>query len=443
MRLLLALLLAVACSPSTSGAPDGSAPACVEVSGAGTTHGGSLTQAETWTASTSPHLLPSDTSISAAITLEPCAVVVVDADKTITVLAGGSIVARGTQAQPVTFRPGEAGQNWARIRTVGGTLSLTHTRLLEGGARLNAVLDTAAALDIRADQAKPPAEILHADGLLIQGSASQGILLSEGGAFSKTSTNLVIQGSAHYPIRAAAVLAGSIPDATLTGNGVDAIAILGTGLSAVRSDTTLHDRGVPYYVGDSLTEGRLDVAAAAPGTVARLTLEAGVQVRFKKGGGLFVQVAQNTSPATGALVAVGTQDRPIVLTSAEPTPAAGDWLGIYFNGVPDAASQLEFVRVEFAGGASDLVGSSCLYPGTPPKKNDAAIRVFAEPAASFIRETTVADSAGHGFDRGWLGASSLSLLADGNSVVRFARCKESFPTPVGSACPAPPPCAGP
>ncbi len=54
---------------------------------------------------------------------------------------------------------------------------------------------------------------------------------------------------------------------------------------------------------------------------ATLTLDAGVEVRFTRGTGIDV---------AGALVAIGAEDSPTILTSASPEPEAGDWRGIRF-----------------------------------------------------------------------------------------------------------------
>src|SRR5260370_16121242 len=85
------VLFAVACGdqaarPSDVGVgamPDGGVlqTGCVEPTGAGTMHSDSITQPETWTAAASPHVLANDTNISAPITVEPCAVVLIGPQK--------------------------------------------------------------------------------------------------------------------------------------------------------------------------------------------------------------------------------------------------------------------------------------------------------------------------------------------------------------------------
>lgn len=360
-------------------------------------------------------------------------------DIIIDVTTGGRLVGAGQVDRPVTLEPIDAAKPWAQLRVLsGGTLSLSHARVIGAGAPLNQTLDTAAAIDVRGpDQTQPPQETFHADHVLIQDSASMGVSLREAGGVSAASTALEIHGAKHAAIRSWASAAGTIPAGSYTSNGRDEIVLEGTGLASVSRDVTLHARGVPYRVGDGLTQGRLDVATT--NGVATLTIEPGVTLRFKKEGGFFVQYAQNDSPATGALVAVGTAAAPIVFTSAETTPAPGDWLGVHFNGVLNARTRLDFVRVEYAGGVTSLVGSSCRLPDNV--NNAAAIRFFQEPtSASVLTNTTVVASGRHGVDRGWRGNSSLSFLSGGNDLSGARSCKETFPTPTGAACPNPPPC---
>lgn len=440
MRHVIAIIALAACTPNSSPSPDAAPPSCMPASGAGTMHTTTISQPETWTAAESPHVIPGDLSVAATVTIEACAIVELAPGVTVTAGTGGSVVAQGVDGQPVTFQPRDAGQPWAQLRTVGGTLSLTQTQLVGGGAPGNALPDIAAVLDLRADATMPPAEVLHADHLAITGSASQGIYMVSGGAFSADSTAVVISGAQHYPIHAAANVAGSIPAGTYTGNAIDEIDLEGDGMSSVDRDMVLHDRGVPYHVGDPQHPGNLAIAARTAGQVAHLTIEPNVTMRFHKGGVLVVQVAQNTMPATGALIANGTATAPILFTSAESAPAAGDWLGVYFNGIPDPATSLDYVTVDFAGGSSGIVGSSCAYAGTPPPINDAAIRVFGQPAMPFVQNSTIAHSAMNGVDRGWLGDATVSFVGNGNTFTSVFHCKETYPHPNGMICPSLVPC---
>jgi len=422
------LFVAAGCAPTASVGSDGGADAqptneCPTPSGPGTTHAG-VTSAETWTAAASPHVVPAAMNVSAPLTIEACAVVKIAAGVIITIRQGGVITANGTATRPVVFDQRDAGKPWGQIRTVGGTMSLTYTQVLNGGDLGNAMPDTAAALDVRGVE-------LHVDNVLVKDSAAQGILMTGGGTFSSGSRALTITGSKHFPLHVAANAAGGIPSGAYVGNAKDEITLEGNGASAVDRDVTFHDRQVPYRVGDALLEGRLLIAPPAnQATLVTLTIEPNVKLRFKKGGSVFVQYAQSPMPSASALVAVGTQDKPIVFTSAEDVPAPGDWAGIHFNGQPDASDRIEFARIEYAGGAfpaANLVGAACKYD--PNQVNLAAVRIFEAPASAFIKNTTIVSSPNHGVDRGWSGSTAVSFLGNGNDLTGVMKCKETQPGP--------------
>jgi hypothetical protein len=174
-------------------------------------------------------------------------------------------------------------------------------------------------------------------------------------------------------------------------------------------------------------------------TPSTLTIEPGVVLRFKKGGMMSVTSAVGTSPALGSLVAAGTAAKPIIFTSAESPQAAGDWLGIWFGLQPAAVNQIDYARIEYAGGASSSGSDSC-NPVQVGKQNDAAIRIFGVPAqGQFVTNTTIANSATHGIDRGWRNDFKPSFLPT-NTFIGIGRCTETYPKDTNGACPMTVPC---
>lgn len=92
---------------------------------------------------------------------------------------------------------------------------------------------------------------------------------------------------------------------------------------------------------DTLVETGCHVTVAEPYTVtkgATLRVSAGSRLAFKKGAYLLVQ--------DGALLVEGTKEAPVVLTSAEQKPAAGDWGGLLF--AASKPSSLTGAVVEYA-----------------------------------------------------------------------------------------------
>ena len=415
--------------------PVGSALPCTAPSGAGTTHG-SINAAETWTEAGSPHIVPFDINVSARVTIEDCVVVRMVKGVTVTVAPSGSLVANGNQDRPVTFEAKVAGMAWASIRNLGGNLSLTHAVLTGGGDPLSTNPAYAGVLHM---QSSSLTSRFHVDNVDIGGSLSQGVYINGSVGFDATSQQLSVHGSVGYPVHVYARVIGSVPSGTYTGNGRDAIAIAGSG-GPVDSSQTMHNRGVPYHVGSGADGGRMDVNSQIAGQVAVLTIEPGVAVQFPPGGTFNVHPGSGTSPAQGALIAIGgaAADQKIVFTSDQGLASkAGDWLGVGFGGTVDPRSTMQNVRVEFAGGASLSGSNSCPYPGVAI--NDAAIRIFGPPSSQFITNSEVSSSARFGIDRGWRADLQPDFLAS-NTFTAVASCNETTPRTFNGVCPAVVPC---
>lgn len=416
-------------------------PSCPTPTGAGTTHDGAKNIAadETWTAAGSPHLVTFDQHVvaGATLTIEPCAVVRVIGARGFTIDTGAKLVAEGTADKPIRFEQLESGKPWAYLRAFApSTMRLAYVTIDgAGGEPVNAY----GALEVRADQTKAAEELLHVDHVTIKGSAGYGVSLREGGAFTKTSTDLTITGSALAPLRIQPRLATNLPKGTYVGNKEDVIQVETSPYGEISvEDVTFRARGIPYKIGSKLTFGDLRVGGGA--TPVTLTLEPGVVLKFNKhtSAALLVEASTGTKPAMGTLVAVGTADQPIVLTSADPAPAAGAWRGLVFGQLPSAGNKLEHVKIEFAGGPSGANSFHCMPDGTLSKDEDAAITLFGQPTSAFVKNSTIVDSAGVGINLGYYG--TFVDFAPTNTFTRVAKCKVSYPRDDKGACPATVPC---
>jgi len=130
---------------------------------------------------------------------------------------------------------------------------------------------------------------------------------------------------------------------------------------------------------------------------AVLTLEPGTTVFFERGGYLAVSGAFNTAGDGGRLLAVGTEEDPITLTSIEDAPEAGDWGCLFFGNSP-TGSELVHVDIEYGGAVCRATGNGFT-----------SSVVVAQPIDA-IEDVTVRDSASHG----------VQLLLDG-AVRSFER----------------------
>lgn len=408
---------------------------CVAPTKGPTMHGGGNASDpdETWTADGSPHILPFDTTIYNTVTIEPCAEVLIGDGKTVTVRNNGKLVAEGTATKRIHIGGKDAGKPFASIRSLGRTMRFAYTTIDGGGAQLNTAVYLAGMIDMQGDNQLPTQESLFVDHVTLAGSASNGLLLRDGAGFTQGSNALVVKASAAHPMSVFARSVGGIPVGSYTGNAIDQILLPTTSANeTINETTTLHERGVPYLVGHATSDGSLRVDTTAGKPPVTLTIEPGVTMKFKKGGVLYVAVASSVNPARGSLIAVGTATKPIVFTSNEATPAAGDWLGLRFGDVPTATNKVDFVRVEYAGGSSVSGSSSC--PDGSGVNNDAAIRFSGPPPSQFVTNTTIKDSLNHGFDRGWRADTQVDFLPT-NSFMNVGRCTQTFPKDMNGACP--------
>jgi hypothetical protein len=370
----------------------------------------------------------------ASLTLGPCSQRLFASGAGIVV--DGILNLSGEVDQPVRLEPLEPGAPWAGIVVARGRAALQHAIIDSAGAVTGSALSVYKAPESISQQ-------VYVNDLTIQGSAETGLTLGPGVEFAPDSRDLVITGSRGISAKIGAGALTRLPAGHYQGNGIDEIEVSG-GTSAdflddAFDDVVIHDRGVPYRMAATTGDEFPGLRSSA-----KVSIEPGVVLRFPPGGALVLgERLSGREPDfwSGTLIAVGTAERPIVLTSSEPTPRPGAWRGLFFPHTPRPGNRLEHVRIEYAGGEG--AGASCPVP-TVKAATAAGAVVFPDnpPAAAFIRDSTIAHSAGHGIVRGWP-ADSLIDLAPGNQFTDVAWCQQSYPQRAGDpgACPPAPPCA--
>lgn len=432
----LSIVLLAACNPTTSVPPAGDGGAdtgvpnlCSAPTGTGTKHMGDVTSDTTWAAADSPHIVPSSFKVAkgATLTIEPCAEVRIQATG---ITVDGKLVADGTASTPITITADDASKPFTYIRSFG-SMDFANVTISHGGA---SDPNAYGMIDARADGTKPPQAVLRMVNVTLDGSGGYGVSLREGAAFTADSSGLTVKNAAVSPVRAEAPLAGSVPSGTYTGNGEDAIVVIAQ--NPLLTDSTWRARGVPYRIGDTKGNGTdLRIGPPASGPLATLTIESGVTVAVSKNGRILTNSTGSPGMATGALVATNA-----VFTSAEASPAAGDWVGLYLAGAPAAATRLDGVHVEYAGGPSYAKSFHCDTTGGLNEEEDAAIIILSgsPPGGAFVTNSTIASSAGYGIDRGWMGGPVD--FTPTNTFQDVAKCQQSYPRPMSGNCPNPPPC---
>jgi hypothetical protein len=461
-RLLLPLFVVAGCSSdpavTSTPSPDGGAPSdggaaaetCAPVTGTGTTHAANIEANETWTAAGSPHIVTDTINVrnGATLTIEPCAEVRIAEGKSLEV-AGvpsdttGVLVANGTAQKPIKIA-GNDGARWGSLffrapNAKGSTLR--YVTLEGGGGDLETMHAT---LFVRGPGEWPSRRDVLVDHVTIKGSFGYGAVVDRAAAFAEGSTDLVVEGAGmgdpryQFPLFVGEAALHTLPSGKYTGNAIDEIHIIEDAVvpgAGLREDATMRDLGVPYRVGGGTSSVLSIERSPITNAVSTLTIEAGVRIRFLPRSFVNVHHQNADEEAGGALVAKGTAEKPIVLTSASPTPQKGDWGGIWFGGRPLGTNKLDHVKIEYAGGDCLCGLATC----NDLVDHDAAVLMHYAPSAGFaITNTTISDSAGHGIHRGWQGSSTQSFLAT-NTFTGINGCQETLPVPENGSCAEPKP----
>lgn len=401
-------------------------------------HAGVLDADESWGPglhTVSYHLSVGD---GVTLTIEPCATVRLDADVTIEVDGQASLVAVGTSSQPIVFERSGA-DAWGSIAAFApASVQLENVTLRGGGTTSPPANATyAGATLVGRNQTTTPRDTLRVQDVVVEDSNGLGVML-QGGGFVEGSVALTVTGAGLNPVYLGAGHATNLPDGVYTGNGDDEFLLQSVGPAVydnngpILQDATLPNRGLPYLVGfegtfPSIVVG--DGREESPG--ATLTIEPGVELRFQGRETTSTQLRVRGKPSgdswtpQGALVAVGTEDAPIVLTSAEDTPQAGDWQGLYFEYVVSPLTTVSHVQVSYAGGESTATGYCVASMGAANNDADCSTILFLDvpPTSAFITNSAFDHGAGCGIYRGWSGAE-VDFSAT-NSFADLAGCNQS------------------
>ncbi|MEQ8821907.1 MAG: hypothetical protein RLY93_16850 [Sumerlaeia bacterium] len=283
----------------------------------------------TWALADSPISVTQWVTVAsgATLTIEPGVVVEMDRSRGITISADGSMVARGSVGAPITFVSSAEGSHWSRIEAaLGSTFEMDHCLLLRGG-------ETDGALVIKTSDAT-------VRNCSIQNSLRNGVYL-DGAGIAPEFEALTITGSVDSAIyQGTADMAPEYAFLSASGNGFDGMTVRNT---AVAGAARLHDGGLPY-----LYEFGGDLQVLNGGS---LTLDPGVTVLMGSSG--FSSRLTWNVQAGGALIAMGSAEKPIRITSAQADPTPGYWNRIDLN--PGATGRFQHCTIEYGGAGTRLM----------------------------------------------------------------------------------------
>jgi hypothetical protein len=281
--------------------------------------------------------------------------------------------AKGTASAPIVFTssaPSPTPGSWGAIYVGGDALmgsALSWATIEYAGAAFsplsNVPTDTAAVIVDSAGytQGMVSQPLFSLTNVTIKHSGGSGVLLFGNTGFGPGSGQVTVTdwAAGGYPVVIDGNRADTIPPTLTTGaTGHDgAIGILCeeqntacTGQDVIKNSVTWPALPIPYVIENYgyPNTGLCGLLIDGNGTTAAtLTIAAPNTLEFKKPCGIYVD---DNNASTGFLVAAGTAQNPIVMTSANATPAIGDWAGIRFEQGPagQGASQLSYVTMSYA-----------------------------------------------------------------------------------------------
>lgn len=447
--LALVALAQLSCSSDASDeattCPDGVAPKV---------HESEIVDVDTvWAADCGPHVVRNFVRVGEGVTLtiEPGARVELEADAVFEVAtesftSPATLLAKGTSAKPITFtQSGTA--TWGAIHVqYPGKATFEHA-VVEGGGAYDPSVGNAM-LAVSGDFELPRKEMLTLAHVTLRDSQGPGLTLDRGAALTVDSTDVTVIGcgkdenAVGFPVVVEPAALDNLPTGDYSGNRQDEILIVPAaseqGGSNVVEDVTIHERGVPYRVGDYAgAELRFDTDDTHDSVT--LTIEAGVVLRFAvrddaaSGGRLTLhQFTDSPSVPKVTVKAQGTADKPIVFTSAADSPKPGDWQGLWFGSGANANNVLDHVVIEYAG--SDLLAGGFACP--PDHSNDGALAIVGGPAENaFLTNSIVRHSASAGVLRGWdLTQGDAVDFKPTNTFEDIAECDQTI-LRLDAACP--------
>jgi len=173
----------------------------------------------------------------------------------------------------------------------------------------------------------------------VEANDGHGIWLSSAATLSGAGTpsftgNLIVDNSEHPLVLPAEYLGELDASSSYADNGEDSVLVT---TDTVSADATWQALDVPYRF-----EGTVYIQGSSSPDV---TVEPGATLEFESNVALYVGWS-----SYGSMEAAGSSGAPVTFTSADPTPGAGDWMGIAMGSYCDTASMvLDNVVVEYGG----------------------------------------------------------------------------------------------
>lgn len=290
--------------------------------GGGNTGGSSMNDITTPTVWTADMDLVIDrtVAVNADLTIEPGTVVKFKSDGRLEFGSGAfcTLTALGTEEEPITFKDYN-GNNWGGL---GFYSNASKSSAMKYCVVRNAGSPWHAAVEIHSTK-------ITIENCSFAKGVNNGLYVNYDGGLKSFKYNTI---------------------AAYTGHAVQLDANAVSALDTTNLFATEGNKGIKVNNGD-LTENATWNKLSVPYYVecididnAELTIMPGAEFRFAPGGDFEVGYYNNAK-----FTAVGTEQEPIIFTSAATTPSEGDWIGLRFYEHTARTSIMEHCKVMFAG----------------------------------------------------------------------------------------------
>ncbi|WP_096329677.1 hypothetical protein [Nannocystis exedens] len=276
-----------------------------------------------------------------------------------------ALVVEGTETEPVIFQSAAASPapgDWqcVRIGTGSADSKIVWTVFEHGGQACDAV------------GSRPETTVeVNAPALAfsfntVRASASQGVILGDGGAVREFRDNSFAD-NARPSLRVAPAALLSVAGGQVFADADEVVEIDGT-FDEIGAAGTWSAQSVPYRVLGYLQVGPDGDVELAAGTVVQLD-------------------GNSLEVFAGKLHVAGTADAPVVFTSAEDAPQAGDWGCLVYSSVT-SPPQIDHAVFEYAGNGLGCTGAAYTAALVGPETMQVTGSTFRELAGAAIRSST-------------------------------------------------------
>ncbi|NOK57378.1 MAG: hypothetical protein GFH27_549309n113 [Chloroflexi bacterium AL-W] len=341
-------------------------------------HSGVINTDQSWCVASSPHVVTSTVTVADGVTLtiEPGVVIRLSGANT-SIIVNGTLDAQGTAANGILFTTNNvspASGQWKQlVFNVSSNANVLDYVTVEYGGYFDP------AIDVRTDD-------LTISNSVVRNNDQIGLQINDASPTIST-TSFTNNASRAIDLNGASL--PTLSDLSASGNGFNGATINGTTINA---DYVWGEGIGNYLVTNDVVVANGTTLSIVPGTTVRLF-------------GAETQLIVN-----GSLRVPGTADDPILFTSAQETPAPGQWNQIVFNAV-SSDNLLDYVTVEYAGyfaPAIDVRTDDLTISNSVVRNND-QVGLQINDASPTISTTSFTNNTSHAID---LNGASFPVFSD-------------------------------